>query len=134
MIDWIGTLRKIKAQTDKLAGGTVTEGTVTANWNTAEQNLVSLGAATTKQKLHSLLVDISQLTAAAVINIRLYLKVNGVERKVYDETFTVGSDPDGCWIVNGTIGIHDVLRVACESDTPADDGKAIAYTHMLEEM
>jgi len=110
----------------------VAEGTESKNWNAAEQDLVSLGAAATKRKLHSLIVDISQLTAAASITIRLYMKVNGVERKLYEQTFVVGTDTDGCWVVNGTIGIHDVLRVTCQSDDATDDGKAIAYTAMLE--
>jgi len=118
----------------KLAGEAVVNGTESLNWNAAEQNLVLLGVAATKKKLHSLIVDISQLTAAATINIRLYMKVNGVERNLYDQPFVVGTDPDGCWIVNGTIGLHDILRVTCESDAVADDGKAIAYTYMLEEM
>lgn len=134
MINWIGRIKRILTQTDKLAGEAIVNGTQSLNWNAAEQDLVSIGGATTKNKLHSLIVDISQLTAAAVINIRLYQDVNGVERKCYDQTFIVGDDPDGCWIVNGTIGIHDILRVTCESNTPADDTKAIAYTYMLEAM
>lgn len=130
----IGDLAAIKDQVDKLAGEPVTEDSETKNWNASEQDLVSLGAASTKKKLHSLIVDISQLTATATITIRLYMKVNGTERKVYEENFVVGTDPDGCWVVNGTIGIHDVLRVTCQSDNAADDGKAIAYTYMLEAM
>jgi len=122
----------LEAKLDKLAGEAVVNGTQSKNWNTAEQDLVSLGVATTKKKLHSLIVDISALTATATIDIRLYMKVNGVERKLYDQPFVVGTDPDGCWIVNGTIGIHDVLRVTCESDNAGDNGKAIAYTYMLE--
>ena len=132
MIDLIARIRKILTQTNKLAGEAVVNGTESLNWNAGEQNLVSLGVAATKKKLHSLIVDISALTATATINIRLYMKVNTVERKCYDQTFVVGADPDGCWIVNGTIGIHDVLRVACQSNNVGDDGKAIAYTYMLE--
>ncbi|GAI30861.1 unnamed protein product, partial [marine sediment metagenome] len=76
----------------KLAGGAIVESTESKLWNTAEQDLVSIGTAVTKNKLHSLIVDISQLTATATINIRLYLKVNGVARKVYDQPFVVGDD------------------------------------------
>ena len=124
----------IKVSTDKMAGEAVVNGTQSKNWNAAEQNLVSLGAATTKYKLHSLIVDISQLTDTATIDIRLYMNVNGVERNLYDQPFVVGTDPDGCWIVNGTLGIHDILRVACQSNNAGDDGKAIAYSYMLEAM
>ncbi len=127
-------LASLQAQVGELSGEAIVNGTQSKNWNAAEQDLVSLGAATTKYKLHSLIVDISQLTATATINIRLYMDVNGVERNLYDQPFVVGTDPDGCWIVNGTIGIHDILRVACQSDNAADDGKAIAYTYMLEAM
>lgn len=112
----------------------VEESSEAKNWNAAEQDLVSLGAAATKKKLHSLIVDISQLTATASITIRLYMKVNGYERKLYEQNFVVGTDPDGCWVVNGTVGIHDVLRVTCQSNNAADDDKAIAYTAMLEAM
>jgi len=134
MIDWIGRIKRILTQTDKLAGEAIVNGTQSLNWNAAEQNLVSIGADTTKNKLQSLIVDISALTAAAVIIIRVYQDVNGVEKKCYDQTFTVGDDPDGCWIVNGTIGLHDILRVTCESNTVADDTKAIAYSYVLEAM
>ena len=131
MTNWLVFL---KTQIGKLAGEVIVESTESKLWNTAEQDLVSLGVAVTKKKIHSLIVDISQLTATATITIRLYMKVNGVERQLYEQTFVVGTDPDGCWIVNGTIGIHDVLRVTCQSDNVADDGKAIAYTAMLEAM
>jgi len=134
MIDLIGRIKRILTQTDKLAGEAIVNGTQSLNWNAAEQDLISIGAAATKKKLHSLIVDISQLTAAAVINIRLYQDVNGVERKCYDQQFTVGTDPDGCWIVNGTLGLHDILRVTCESNDGTDDGKAIAYSYVLEAM
>ena len=124
----------ILAILNKLAGEPIIEGSATKDWNTSEQDLVSLGAASTRKKLHSLIVDIGALTNTATITIRLYMKVNGTEKKLYEQGFTVGTDPDSCWVVNGTIGIHDVLRVTCQSDNAADDGKAIAYTTMLEAM
>ncbi len=124
----------IKTQTDRLAGATPGVGTATENWNAAEADIVSIGADNTRNKVHSLVVDISAITAASVITIRMYMEVNGVERKVYDQDFTAGTDPDGLWIVNGTVGIHEVLRVTAQSDTPGDDGRAIAYDYMLEAM
>jgi hypothetical protein len=134
----------IKAQTDKLAGEAVVEGTVTANWNTstgtsgeAGEDLVTIGAATTRYKLHSLLLDVSTLTDGAKIHVKLFMKVNGNEKKIYDQEFTIPTgttppDTDGLWIVNGTVGIHDTLRVEVYSDT--NESKAIAYTYMLEAM
>lgn len=124
----------IKTQTDKLAGASPSVGTATENWNAAEANIVSIGANDTKNKLHSLVLDISGLTATATITIRMYMQVNGVEKKVYDQDFVVGTDPDGLWIVNGTVGIHEVLRVTAESDDATDDGLTIAYDYMLEVM
>jgi len=124
----------IKDQVDKLAGVVPGVGTATENWNAAEADIVSIGANDTKNKLHSLVLNISALTATATISIRMYMQVNGVERKVYDQDFVKGTDPDGLWIVNGTVGIHEVLRVTAQSDNAGDDGKAIDYGYMLEAM
>ena len=124
----------IKTQTDKLAGASPTVGSTVANYNAAEQDIVSIGANDTKNKLHSLVLNVSALTAAATITIRMYMQVNGVERKVYDQDFVVGTDPDGLWVVNGMVGIHEVLRVTAQSDNAGDDGKAIDYDYMLEVM
>ncbi|GAH43890.1 unnamed protein product, partial [marine sediment metagenome] len=49
----------IKTQTDKLAGAAPGVGTATENWNAAEADIVSIGVNDTKNKLHSLVVDIS---------------------------------------------------------------------------
>ncbi|GAH41872.1 unnamed protein product, partial [marine sediment metagenome] len=145
----------IKVSTDKLAGQAPVEGTVTANWNTATgtsgeagEDLLggasaegAIGAAATRYKLHSLLLDVIALTDGAKIHVKMFMKVNGNERKVYDQEFTVPTTaagetppPDtlGLWIVNGTVGIHDELRVEVYSDT--DESVAIAYTYMLEAM
>ncbi|GAJ21638.1 unnamed protein product, partial [marine sediment metagenome] len=97
-------------------------------------DIVSIGANDTKYKLHSLVLNISALTATATISIRMYMQVKGVEKKVYDQDFVKGTDPDGLWIVNGTVGIHEVLRVTAQSDNAGDDGKAIDYDYMLEAM
>ena len=127
-------LDTIITATDKLAGATPSVGTATQNWNTAEADIVSIGANDTNNKLHSLVLSIDEITAASIITIRMYMQTNGVERKVYDQDYTKDSDPDGLWIVNGTVGIHEVLRVTAESDTAADDGKNIDYDVMLEVM
>jgi hypothetical protein len=66
--------------------------------------------------------------------LNLFMKVNGAERKVYHQSFTKGTDPDGLWIVNGTVGIHDVLRVELESNNAADNGKAVDYNYIVEVM
>lgn len=89
--------------------------------------------------LHSLKLDVSALTDGAKIHVKLFIKVNGNERKIYDQEFTVPTtvgvetpppDTDALWIVNGTVAIHDDMRVEVYSNTPADDGAAIAYTYV----
>ncbi|GAJ05586.1 unnamed protein product, partial [marine sediment metagenome] len=94
--------------------------------------LVDLGTAATRKKLHSLLLDVSALTDGAIIHVKLFIKINDTQRKVYDETFTIGADLDGLWVVNGSLVIHDILSVAIYSDT--DESKAVGYTCCLEAM
>lgn len=118
---------------------TTASNSVVANWNSGVAtsgnpgaDLASIGANDTKNKLHSLLVNISALTAGATVRVRLFMQVNGVESQVYNQTFIKGTDPDGLWIVNGTVGIHEALRAELHSDNPADDSKAVDYDYMLE--
>lgn len=123
----------------RLRGETPVSDSVEANWQSGTgtsgetgADLVTIGAADTRYKLHSLLVNISALTGGATITIKLFMKVNGTERKVYSQAFTQGTDPDGLWIVNGTVGIHEALRVEVESNNVGDNGEAINYNYMLE--
>jgi len=129
----LARLDEIDAKLDKLAGEEPVTGSVTAAWNTAESDVISVGAADTRYKLHSLLISIHNL-AGTVITVRMYVPVNGNERKVYEQTFNVTADPTGLWLVNGTIGIHEVLRVTLESNAAADNGKEVDYDFMLEAM
>jgi len=135
----VDTGTTLENKLDKLAGEAPVESSVSKNWNTAVDSpdgagglLVNLGTAATRKKLHSLLLDVSALTDGAIIHVKLFMKINDTQRKVYDETFTIAIDPDGLWIVNGTVGLHDVLSVAVYSDNSED--VAIGYTAMLEAM
>jgi hypothetical protein len=123
----------IKAQTDLLAGEAPAQGSTTANWNAAESEVVSIGADDARYKLHSFVLSIHNLVGT-VITVRLYMEVNGVERKVYEQNFDAAADPPGLWIANGAVGIHEVLRVTLQSNNAADDGKAVDYDYMLEAM
>ena len=129
----LARLDEIEAKLDKLAGEEPVTGSVTAAWNTAESDVVSIGAEGTRYKLHSLLLGIHNLVGI-VITVRMYMPVNGNERKVYEQTFSAAADPAGLWLVNGTIGIHQVLRVTLESNSAADNGKEVDYDFMLEAM
>ena len=123
----------IKAQTDKLDGETPGQGSTTANWQTAESDVISIGAAGTRYKTHDLTISIHNLVGTA-ITVRLYKPVNGTERQVYQQTFDATSDPPGLPIINGTWAIHDVLRVTLQSNNAADNGQAVDYDYMLEAM
>ncbi|MFC1932395.1 hypothetical protein ACFLXU_02025 [Chloroflexota bacterium] len=131
----------VEAKLSKLADENTVSGSVTGNWNSGTAtsgetgaDLVSIGANNTKKKLHSLLINIGLLQAGAKVTVKMFMQVNGTERKVYKEEFTKGIDPDGLWIVNGTVGIHEVLRVEATSNKAADNGAAIEYDYMLEAM
>lgn len=123
----------IKSQSDKLAGEPPVSGSTIANWNVAESDVVSIGSNNTRHKLHSVLLSIHNLVGTT-ITVRLYMQVNGTERKVYEQAFNATTDPPGLWIVNGTVGIHEVLRVTLQSNNAADDGAGVEYDYMLEEM
>ncbi len=122
----------IRAQTDKLAGVVPAPGSTTAAWGTAEADVVSIGADGVRNKVHDLTLSIHNLVGT-VINVRMYKKVNGTERKCYDQPFNAATDPPGLPIVNGTWGIHGVLRVTLQSNNAADNG-AVDYDYMLEAM
>ena len=49
-------------------------------------------------------------------------------------SFSLDSDPDGLWIINGPLGIHEALRVEFYSEDSSDNGKSVGYDYMLEEM
>ena len=123
----------IGSQTDKLAGQAPVTGSVTRDWQTAESEVVTIGAHNARYKLHSLFVSIHNL-AGTSITVRLYMLVNGGERKVYEQSFDTTADPPGLWIVNGMVGIHEALRVTLESNNAADNGRAVDYDYMLEAM
>lgn len=108
---------------------TPVRGTTTALWNTAEANLVTLGAAGQVNKVNSLSIDINGL--AGNIAIRLYSQVNGVERRFYPipaaTTFTVVGDAPSIPVINGAMGIFGQLRVTVQSDNALDNGVAVPY-------
>jgi len=131
----------VEAKLDKLAGETPVSGSVTGNWQSgtatsgeAGADVVTIGANDTRKKLHSLLLSIHNFALGGKVTVKLFMQVNGTERKVYEEQFNKGTDPDGLWVVNGTVGIHEALRVEVQSNRAADNGVAVDYDYMLEEM
>jgi hypothetical protein len=128
-----GILSQIKTQTDKLAGAAPVTGSATQDWQTAEADVVSIGEAGVSNKVQDLSLNISNL-AGTIIIVRLYKNINGVERKVYEQSFNAATDPPGLPIINGTWATHDVIRVSLQSDNVADNGQAVDYDCLLEEM
>ena len=134
-------LDAIEAKLDNLAGETPVSGSVTGNWQSGTAtsgetgaDVITIGANDTKKKLHSLLLSIHNFTSGGKVTAKLFMQVNGTERKVYQEDFNKGNDPDGLWVVNGVVGIHEALRVEMQSNRAADNGVALDYDYMLEAM
>lgn len=130
--DEILIIHPFLARTMNSAGLPPHVGSTPGAWQTAEADIVSIGAVLTNYKLHSLVLDINNLVGT--VTIRMYLDLVGNVRRVYQQAFTVVADGPGLWIVNGTVGIHEILRVTAQSDAAADNAKAIGYDYMLEAM
>jgi hypothetical protein len=128
-----GILSQIKTQTEKLAGAAPVTGSTTQDWQTAEADVVSIGEAGVSNKVQDLSLNISNLVGALII-VRLYKNINGVERKLYEQSFNAATDPPGLPIINGTWATHDIIRVSLQSDNAADNGQAVDYDFMLEAM
>jgi hypothetical protein len=134
----VNILNAVKAQTDKLAGVPPFSDSVKANWQSGTgtsgetgADLVTVGAHGSNYKLHSLEISMRHLTVTATITVKLFTKVDG---EIYGQEFVVGTDPAHLWIVNGTVGIHESLRVEIQSDNALDNGKEIRFDFMLEMM
>ncbi len=153
--DEILIIHPFLARIMNLAGLPPHEGSIAANWNTgvgtsgeAGEDLLggasvspAIGAANTRYKLHSLLLDVSALTDGAILHVKLFMNIAGAEQKIYDQQLTVPTtaagetpppDTNGLWIVNGTLVIHDLLRV--EVHSTINENVAIAFTYVLEAM
>lgn len=132
----LGIVTAIQTQTNKLAGVATVSNAVVGNWQTAETDLVTIGANGTSNKLHLLIVDIANLVGN--ITIRLYHRVNGVERCIYPipntTTFAVATDQPGIAVINASLAITEALRVTVQSDNAADNGQSVAYEYKLESM
>jgi hypothetical protein len=122
-----------QTQIGKLAGLPPVTNSIPGDWQTVEADVVSIGEVDTRYKLHSLLLSIHNLVGT-VITVRLYMQIQGIERKVYEQAFNAAMDPPGLWVVNGTVAIHEVLRITLQSNDAADNGKAVDYDFTLEAM
>jgi hypothetical protein len=105
-------------------------GATTANWQTAEQTIVTIGIVNVFKKVHSLLLDITGLVGT--ITVRLYTNINGVQRQTYSQTFTVAVDGPGLWIINGIVAVYGTLLVTAQSNNAADNGQPVNWEYILE--
>lgn len=102
----------------------------TATSGASGADLVTIANAGDPMKIHSLWIDVSNLQDGGYLNIRMYHKIDGTERLVYNDTFNVGTVPDGIFLINGTMVINEYLRIECWSNISADNGKSIAYEYV----
>jgi len=73
------------------------------------------------------LLNIANLANGAVVTVRLFHSINDIEKKVHQQSFTRGIDPDGLWIIGGVMAISGTLRCELKSDNLADTAKSIAW-------
>ena len=118
---------------DQLHGEEPVAGSAVSDWQAAESEVVSVGEAGVKFKIHDLTLSIHNLIGNQV-TVRLYKPVNGTEWCCYQQIFDAGADPAGLPVINGSWALHDVLRVTLESNNAADNGMAVDYDYMLEAM
>ena len=126
-------VENIEAKLDKLAGEPAGQGSVTADWQSAEAEVIAIGATDTRYKIHDLTLGIDNL-AGTQITVRLYKPVNGAERCIYRQDFNAVTDTPALPVINGTWAIHDILRVTLQSNDVADNGQGVDYDFMLEAM
>lgn len=126
----------IDSQTAKLAGLPTVMGSVTKNWQAAEQDLITIGANGTSNKLHLCLIGIQALIGN--IALRAYHRINGVERRIFPipatTVFTAAGSAPGIPLIDTTGAITEALRVTVQSDNAADNGQAVTYEYKLEAM
>lgn len=124
----------IKDQTGKLAGAAPTASSTTANWQTAEATLCTVGANDVKNKVHALWIDLTNLIGN--ITIHFTMQINGNARLIPDLTRVVTNavNGPGCRLITGTLAIHEAMIVSLVSDNATDNAKAVAYDFMLEVM
>lgn len=115
------------------------KGTTTANWYAGAGisgetggDVLTMGNDSTYNKVQGLWLNIQNLTNGATVTVRLYHSINGVEKKVHQQSFIRGTDPDGLWIISGALEISGTLRCELQSDNSADTAKSIGWEWVME--
>jgi hypothetical protein len=108
------------------------KGDVVGNWQTEETTLAILGAADTRYKISSAMIDIDQIAAGSTVTVRMYTTINGVNRCIYEQSFVKGITLTGLWIIDGVLGIQNALTISVRSSSVLDNGKVIGFECMME--
>jgi len=126
----------LKCDIHRLSGN---KGTTTANWyagigtsGATGGDVVTIGAVSNYDKVQALWLNIENLTNGAIVTVRLYHSINNIEKKVYQQSFTRGIDPDGLWVISGAMAISGTLRCELQSDNSGDTAKSIAWEWITE--
>jgi hypothetical protein len=133
-------LDEIKSLVEGLAADpSGNKGTTAANWyagtGTSGEtggDVLTIGSGSTYNKLQGLWLNIENFTSGATVTVRLYHLISGVEKKVYQQSFVRGTDPDGLWIISGTLAISGALRCELQSDNSADTAKSVGWEWVME--
>jgi len=109
-----------------LYSGTATSGETGADILTLDENDVNT--------IQAILIDISNATNGATITIRGYYDFRRQNptspanwKKFYEQTFTVGTDPDIVPVVDGIFKLTYGVRIEMQSDNPNDTGVDVPY-------
>ena len=126
----------IKSSVTRLSGD---KGTINANWYTGigssgetGGDVVTIGISGTFRKVKALWLNIENLVNGAIVTVRLYHSINNIEKKVHEQSFTRGIDPDGLWIISGAMAISGTLRCELKSDNSGDTSKNISWEWVTE--
>lgn len=119
----------VKAETAIVMGWQTYPGTTTANWEVAEAVVCTIGGIGMINKIHSLCLDINAMQG--IVTVRFYTDINGVNRQVYIQTFTVAADGPGLYMVNGTLALSGMFTVTAQSNNVLDNAQAIGWEYIL---
>jgi len=104
--------------------------TTSPTWSPGPSTVTTIGGVGALNKVHSLWLDINALQGN--VTVRLLHDINGVQRRVYEQVFTVAADGPGLWIINGALAIFGLLWVELSSDNALDNGQAVPWQYILE--
>lgn len=126
-------LRVIEAQTDKWPGVEAEAQAAALNLNAglATSGLVGADvytiAVTGRVEVMCAIVSMRNCTPAAVVTVRMYTLVNGVDEQIYSQNFTQGTDPAGIAVINGHFGINANVRFEMQSNNAGDVAVNVPY-------